>query len=195
MVLLMESLLESRGASGSRRISPAPLLQARPHGRGARPRTPTIAEEDCSAQRTAAEQAGENENAACCAQQSPCTPPCAAAALCSPMASAAALQLSPCCASPASAPRLPLSALENGMDALALVGATPRPFAAASGGRSDDFSFATAVSFDVDLLSPLPSFAAREGEALTPFASPLQLGENCRLLVATHPSNAASAHS
>jgi len=58
------------------------------------------------------------------------------------------------------------------MDTLALVGATPRPFAVAAE-RMHDFSFG--VGADVDLSSPLPSFAVRDCNevSLTPFASPV----------------------
>lgn len=164
MVLLMESLMESRGASGARRVSP--LVLARrilPWERPGKPRTPTIAEDVAS---EAEAQDDENAVPQCVAEawQSPCTPPCAAA--CSPTPSE---QQASCCASPASAPRQPLSPLGNGMDTLALVGATPRPFAAAG---DDRFSFGVAV--DVDLASPLPSFAVRDANeiALSPFASP-----------------------
>ena len=174
MVLLMESLSTPRGASGSRRISP--LFFTRNAERTSRPRTPTIAEEDTqSAARDAVARA--DENAAPQAWQSPaCTPPCAAS--CSTVSPSPL----PAC-SPASAPRVPLSPLANGMDALALVGATPRPYTHAAA-ESKDFSFGV-VSADVDLSSPLPSFAVRDFNevSLTPFASPVscadELGARC----------------
>ena len=181
MVLLMESLSTPRGASGSRRVSP--LLFARTE-RAPKPRTPTIAEEECCAPRDAAAAADENaapEGGARAWHSPACTPPCAAAApTCSPA--------SVCGASPASPlmPRAPLSPLSNGMDTLALVGATPRPFAAAAAqrGMDADFSFCN-VGADVDLSSPLPSFAVRDCNevSLTPFASPVggdELGARSR---------------
>ena len=171
MVLLMESLSTPRGASGSRRVSPL-FFHARNTERAAKPRTPTIAEEDCYAARDAVARADENAAPECSAQawHSPaCTPP-SAAATCTPGASPA--PPSACGASLAALPRAPLSPLPNGMDTLALVGATPRPFAAAE--RPQDFSF-SGVCADVDLSSPLPSFAVRDCNevSLTPFASPV----------------------